>query len=171
MNALRRLLSFSLAALCLPAALYANTPEEKEGADAVASTIPRFVSFRSEEVNLRTGPGTRYPIKWVYRKEGLPVEVVEEFEHWRKVKLPDGEDGWVFKGMLSGKRNVQIKAEVETVYQRPELNAPKVMRLEKGVVAELKICQEDWCQVSIAGAEGWIKKTSLYGVYANKESY
>lgn len=143
-----------------------------DNADAAASTnLPRFVSFRSDEVNLRAGPGTRYPITWVYRKDGLPVEVTEEFEHWRRVRLPDGENGWVFKGMLSGKRTVQVTEAVETVYLRPELNAPKLLRLERGVIAELKTCNDSWCHITIAGTDGWIRKKSLFGVYDGKTAY
>jgi len=41
--------------------------------------LPRFVSLRAAEVNLRTGPGVRYPIDWVYHRRGLPVEVIDEF--------------------------------------------------------------------------------------------
>lgn len=167
---------FRLLAACISLSVsfaYAaeSETEDSTNADTASANIPRFVSLRSDEVNLRTGPGTRYPIKWVYRKENLPVEVVEEFEHWRKIKLPDGEDGWIFKGMLSGKRTVLIKSNVETIYQRPELNSPKLLRLEKGVVAELKLCSDDWCQISIAGTDGWLKKSGIFGVYSDKTAY
>ena len=71
-------------------------------------TIPRFVSLRSNKVFVRTGPALRYPIKWIYTREGLPVEVVQEFDTWRKVRDKDGEEGWIHSSLLSGKRHAVI---------------------------------------------------------------
>src|SRR5690606_13563935 len=57
--------------------------------------IPRFVSLASDEVNVRTGQGPKYPVKWVYTTKNRPVEVILEYDAWRKVKDMDGEQGWV----------------------------------------------------------------------------
>src|SRR5581483_9127238 len=73
--------------------------------------VPRFVSLKPEEANARTGPGTRYPIAWVYRRPGLPVEVIEEYDLWRKIRDIDGATGWVHKSMLDGRRTVMIKSK------------------------------------------------------------
>src|SRR5579872_1021736 len=73
--------------------------------------VPRFVSLKSDEVNVRTGPGTRYPIQWVYRRAGLPVEVIEEYDVWRKIRDSEGTAGWVHKTMIDGKRNIMIRAK------------------------------------------------------------
>ncbi|HYD19425.1 MAG TPA: SH3 domain-containing protein [Patescibacteria group bacterium] len=130
--------------------------------------VPRFVTLGPDEVNLRTGPGTRYPIKLVIRKGGLPVEVTREFEVWREVRDKDGDRGWVHKAMLSGRRAVIVKDQLRTLLAKPDPNAPPVVRLEPGVVADLETCQGDWCDLKIASYEGWIKRSDIWGVYPDE---
>ncbi|MBI1276206.1 SH3 domain-containing protein [bacterium] len=127
--------------------------------------IPRFVSFKSEEVNVRTGPGTRYPVQWVYKSGGLPMEVVEEFEQWRKVKDVDGETGWVHQSMLSGKRRVMVKAEQAVLLRQPRDGAAPLVRAERGVIGDVIECQLQWCSVQISNIKGWARKDVLWGIY------
>ena len=70
--------------------------------------LPRFVSLRADEVNMRTGPGVQYPVEWVYKRQGLPAEIIAEFGTWRKVRDWQGTQGWIHQSMLSGKRNFII---------------------------------------------------------------
>ena len=42
--------------------------------------LPRFVSMASNEVNVRTGPGQDYPIRWTYVRRDLPVKIVEDID-------------------------------------------------------------------------------------------
>ena len=71
-------------------------------------TLPRFVSLRASEVNMRTGPGTRYPIAWVYKQRNLPVEIVDEFDTWRRIRDWEGSEGWVHQSMLHGRRSIMV---------------------------------------------------------------
>ncbi len=130
--------------------------------------IPRFVSLKSDEVNLRTGPGIRYPIKWIYKRQRLPVEIIEEFENWRKIKDSTGESGWVYKGMVEGRRTALVKGEVRTLYQRPDITSKPLVKLEAGVVSNLLSCDEKWCEIEIAGLSGWISRDGIYGVYESE---
>jgi SH3-like domain-containing protein len=141
-------------------ALTATAQEEKQ-----ALPIPRFVILGADEVNVRTGPGTRYPIRLVYRKEGLPVEVIREFDIWRQIRDVDGDDGWVHKSMLSGRRAVIIRQQVQSLLKKPEEGAAPIVRLEPGVIAGVKACEEDWCRLEIASYKGWVKKEQVWGVY------
>lgn len=135
-----------------------------------ALPIPRFVSFKSAEVNVRTGPGVRYPIKWTYLKKNLPVEVVDEFDNWRKVKDHLGEEGWVHQTMLSGKRMAIITgAEPAAVLHRPEQDASPAFRAAPDVMGEIISCKPDWCYLSIDGLKGWLPKDAFYGVYKDEE--
>lgn len=138
------------------------------GAGAESLPVPRFVSLATGEVNLRTGPGMRYPVKLVVRKSGLPVEVVREFDVWRQVRDIDGDDGWVHKSMLSGRRSVIVKAQVQTLLRKPESSAKPVAKLEPGVVARLQTCKEGWCEINASGYDGWIKKETIWGVYPDE---
>ncbi len=150
--------------------LYAAVPMAlAKDADKKALLVPRFVTLATDEVNMRTGPGMRYPIRMVIRKEGLPVEVIREFDIWRQVRDAQGDEGWVHQSMLSGRRAVILKKQVQPLLEKPKAEARPVARLEPGVVASLKSCNEDWCQISVAQFEGWVSRQALWGVYPQEK--
>lgn len=128
--------------------------------------LPRFVTLGSDEVNVRTGPGPKYPITWVYNKKGLPVEVVLEYEVWRKIRDKDGEGGWVHSSLLSGNRAGIIQAEdYAPMRNKPEEDSKLRVKLERGAVVSLDECEKDWCEVDVAGYSGWVKREFIWGVY------
>lgn len=131
-----------------------------------ALPIPRFVSLASTEVNLRTGPGTRYPIQWVYTKKHLPVEIINEFDTWRKVKDIQGDEGWVHQTMVSGYRYGIIKDDEHIVRSSPDDDSIVIARLEPGVIVKVDACELNWCDISVDGNyKGWVEKDALWGVY------
>ncbi|MDE0780451.1 MAG: SH3 domain-containing protein [Alphaproteobacteria bacterium] len=129
--------------------------------------IPRWVSIRANEVNMRTGPGVRYPIDWVLQIQNLPVEVVGEFENWRKVSTQDKTAGWVHKSMLSGNRMSSVAVARARMMRKPNSDASITAYVEEGVVVSLDGCDPDWCRVAIAshGVKGWIPRAALWGLY------
>lgn len=134
--------------------------------ERTASPLPRFASLRSAEANVRAGPGTRYPIQWVYRREGLPVEIVEEFEHWRKIRDSEGASGWVHKTMLDGRRTALIKGKEPRVLRGdPDAAASPVFKAEPGVIGGLMACAREWCRLKVGDRKGWLPKAQLWGVY------
>jgi SH3-like domain-containing protein len=130
--------------------------------------IPRFVSLRSEQVNVRTGPGERYPIEWVFNRKDLPVEIVGEFENWRKIRDSDGAEGWVHQRMVVGRRSVLVRDKLRELHRKPSDGAEVVARLEPGVVAKLLECDGPWCRVEKAGISGWLKRSEVWGVYPDE---
>lgn len=128
--------------------------------------LPRFVSVRGVEVNMRTGPGMQYPIEWVYRLQGLPLEVVAEHKTWRKVRDWDGSQGWVHQSMLAGKRAFMVTGGPVSIHVQAATDSVEVARAETGVVGQLKACPErsDWCEVSVDGFDGWLQRTDFWGV-------
>ena len=130
--------------------------------------IPRFVTLRAREVNVRTGPGVRYPIDWVFQRPNLPVEVVAEFDTWRKIRDFEGTEGWVHQSMLSGRRTVIVAAAVRMLRREPAESAPPMARLEPGVIAWLEVCRDDWCEVEVAGIDGWLRRGDIWGVRAGE---
>jgi SH3-like domain-containing protein len=130
--------------------------------------VPRYVSLRSEEVNVRTGPGVRYPVEWVFNRRNMPVEVVEQFEHWRKIRDIEGTEGWVHQSMLSGKRHAIVTGDVRSLRRRPEAGSPEVARLEPGVIAQLIECQGQFCRVEAGGIKGWLPRAEFWGVYPSE---
>lgn len=131
--------------------------------------LPRFVSLRAGEVNLRTGPGIRYPIDWVYRRKGLPVEVIDEFETWRRIRDHEGTMGWVHQSMLEGLRRVLVMPKSQVLRRAPQPESRAVARLEPGVVAKLVGCDGPWCQVQVEGYAGWLKRAGVFGLYPDEK--
>ncbi len=129
--------------------------------------LPRFASLASSEVNVRTGPSTDHPIRWVYTRARLPVRVVEEFDVWRRIEDPDGETGWTRANLLSVQRTVMVRGESMLGMRRSAAaDARVVAQVEPGVVAAFQGCEEDWCQVEVEGERGWLPRGNLWGVAA-----
>ncbi len=130
--------------------------------------VPRFVSLRSDEINLRAGPGTDYPVMWVLLRQAWPVEVIAEFDQWRRIRDVDGTVGWVHQTMLTGRRTMLVAGETATLRAAPDPTATPVLRAEVGVQGELIACRPDWCRVEIAGHEGWLDRIHIFGVLADE---
>ncbi len=126
--------------------------------------LPRFVSLRANEVNFRTGPGVRYPIEWVFMRAGLPVQVIAEFDTWRKIRDPDGTEGWVHQSMLSGRRHVIVIEQVRSLRKTPAPAAVPIARLEPGVILRLATCRAAWCEVEVGGRRGWLPRANVWGL-------
>ncbi len=134
--------------------------------------IPRFVSLRADEVNLRAGPGMQYPIEWVYRRPDLPVEVIDEFDNWRKLRDWEGTEGWVHSSMIQAKRTAQVLPEVDggprTLRRAPGPNAPAVATLQPDALGLLIGCDKDWCQLGFGSFEGWLRRDEFFGIHPNE---
>ena len=129
--------------------------------------IPRFVSLRSSEVNLRVGPGHHFPTEWVYRRANLPVEIVAEFGDWRKVRDLDSTQGWIHRSLLSGHRYVVVLDDRTPLRTSDDTDAPTIAFLQVGALAKLQKCSTTFCYVQIRQAtsyKGWVPKRSLWGV-------
>jgi SH3-like domain-containing protein len=130
--------------------------------------IPRMVSLRSSRINARSGPGSRYPIEWVYQQKGAPVEIIAEFELWRQIKDWEGSETWVHKAMLSGRRFVKVVNPGENnIYAKPETDSRVVAHVEDGVVGEVDKCpaDSDMCLIKFDSVQGWMPRNVLFGVY------
>jgi len=132
--------------------------------------LPRFASLRSNKVNVRTGPGLRYPIEWVYQKREMPIEIIAEYETWRKIKDWQDTLGWVHQSMLSGKRMFIIINSPQAIRKRGKTKSIAIAEAEPGVIGTLKSCktQSDWCRVQIGEYNGWLRRTQIWGAYKNE---
>ncbi|MFO1080410.1 MAG: SH3 domain-containing protein [Reyranellaceae bacterium] len=130
--------------------------------------IPRFASLRSDEVNVRTGPGTRYPVDWVFKRKTMPVEIVAEYENWRKIRDWQGASGWVHQSLLTGKRSFIVPAKPASLYKTPATSAEVVAKLEPEVMGEIRSCAGDWCRVRTSSVSGWVERTGIWGVYKSE---
>ena len=135
--------------------------------------VPRFVSLKSDRVHARQGPGTDHKILWIYRRAGLPVEVVREFEGWRQVRDSEGAEGWILQSLVSGRRTAlvmpwELKSasppRISLLSDDRDDSAP-VAILEVGVIANVRSCDTRWCFVSVGEYRGYIEQKRLWGVY------
>lgn len=132
--------------------------------------LPRFASFKANEVNMRRGPGTQYEIIWIYRQKTLPVEIIQEFDTWRKIRDPEGTIGWVHKTMLSGKRTAIITGEQKTLRRNPDSQGEPKAYLAQGVIVTLDHCTADWCRVEAGGGiSGWLARGDIWGIYFDEK--
>ncbi len=146
----------------MPIDTYAGEGEEK-------LPLPRFVSTRSNEVNVRTGPGVRYPIKWVMVKENMPVEVIAEYEDWRKVRDIEQAEGWVHKAMLSGRRTAIVKTNKKSIFEKLGQKSKVVAVANKGTILTIEECDGNTCEVEASKVNGFIKMEDIWGVYEGEK--
>jgi SH3-like domain-containing protein len=167
MRAAARLCAFLGMALAA-AAPPAWAPAWAQSGDGVGEVtnlpVPRYVSLRSSEINVRRGPGLDYRKDWVFHRAGLPVRIIEEYGDWRRIVDKDDAGGWVYHAMLTGRRTVLVTAEDAVLRSEASEGAPPVARAEQGVVARLHACRPDWCEIEAGGHEGWVRKSAIWGV-------
>ncbi len=134
--------------------------------------LPRFVSLKSAKVRVRRGPSTQYRVAWVYRAKGLPVEIVAEFEQWRRIRDADGEEGWIKRSLLSGWRTALVapwsRGKGFYLHEAPDAGSAAVAVVKGGVIGEVTKCTGEWCKLKIGDFQGWIEQPVLWGVYPNE---
>ncbi|MBS0639059.1 MAG: SH3 domain-containing protein [Acetobacteraceae bacterium] len=137
-------------------------PEKPEGAP---SRLPRFAALRSDEVNMRVGPGSRYRIEWVYKRRDMPVEIEREFDVWRWVQDPDGNKGWVHQATLMGRRNFIVQKADATLRSEPSDRGSAVAVLKPGVIGRIRSCEAaaEWCNVQAGGYRGFLRRSQFWG--------
>ena len=135
--------------------------------------VPRFVSLKSDRVNVRSGPNKDQDVRWVYTRAGMPVEITAEFENWRRIRDWEGAEGWVYHSLLAGKRSAVVvptlKDDLVPLYERANVESAVVARLQSGVLGQLKSCNGLWCEFSGKDFSGWIKQERLWGAYPNEK--
>lgn len=133
--------------------------------------IPRFVSLKSGRVNSRIGPGVNYSVEWMYLKPGLPMEIIQEYDNWRRVRDADGSEGWINQSLLSGRRTA-----IAAPWQKGKDNRINLLAdadptsrtlavIEPGVIGTIHACNGDWCEMTFDGHTGWISQSLVWGAY------
>lgn len=161
-----------------PAAVQAPAPAQAQPAQASAAAdatqapkLPRFASLRSDDVNMRAGPGTRYRIEWVYRREALPVEIEREFDVWRWVRDPDNIQGWVNKATMIDRRTFIVAKADATMRTTASDTASPVAVLKPGVVGRIRSCEAGaaWCEVQTGSYRGFLRRDQFWGTFPGEK--
>ena len=172
-QSIRAICGLALAVAFLAAAAPAARAAGEAAGTVTGLPVPRFVSLKSDRVNVRGGPNKDQDVRWVYTRAAMPVEITAEFENWRRVRDSEGAEGWVYHSLLSGRRTAVItmktKDELAALYDRADPASAVVARLQAGVVAQVKRCTAGWCHVAGNGFDGWIEQQRLWGVYADEK--
>jgi len=132
--------------------------------------IPRFVSLKKGRVNVRRGPSKDYQVAWVFVRKDLPIEIIAEFEQWRRIRDNDGAEGWIFHSLLTGKRTALItpwrpKEDTVKLYEAKGKTDAVVALVQPGAMGKVTSCDGTWCQFSSQGYAGWLPQKMLWGVY------
>jgi SH3-like domain-containing protein len=132
--------------------------------------VPRFVSLKADEVNVRRGPAWDQGVAWVFRRAGLPVEVIAEFDVWRQIRDSEGGTGWVVGTLLSGRRTVLVapwkqKGQTVELYASESRSAPVSAKLAPGVLGDVRECDGQWCRITAGNIAGYVLQEMAWGVY------
>jgi SH3-like domain-containing protein len=165
----------AMLALALPGAAWAQTNNPS------GLKLPRFVTTRSSPINVRVGPGVKYEVAWEYLKDGVPVEIVQEFDTWRKIRDVDGSEGWVHQNLLQGGRAgyvTPLMANGDVVLHSGATDSSSTRAtLGAGLRVTIKACDGAWCEVTAsqqvegeraASYSGFIHQEELWGVYPDE---
>ena len=153
----------------------AAATEDNGGETPEKLPLPRYVSLKSARVNLRVGPGRDYAVTWLYLKPGLPVEVIQEYDLWRRVRDSEGTEGWVYHSLLSGQRTAIAapwlvgKNSTVDMHGAAAPDGTVVARMEPGVVATVDECGFGWCEVEAGGRKGFVAQSQIWGVYPDEK--
>jgi len=136
--------------------------------------VPRFVSLKSDKVNVRSGPTKDHDVAWVYSRAALPVEITAEFENWRRIRDWEGAEGWVYHSLLSGRRTAVVsvqkgKQDLVELRNKPDSTSAVTAKLQGGVLGSVRRCKDGWCRVTGDGFDGWVEQARLWGVYPNEK--
>jgi SH3-like domain-containing protein len=172
-TALHRLADVNLFAVALFLALVMQSAHGEQTGSASGLPVPRFVSLKSDRVNVREGPSKDHRTLWVFQRAGLPVEITAEFEIWRKIRDSEGAEGWVLHSLLSGRRTALImpwKKEIDSIlYSKASADSAPAAKLQPNVLANVKRCDGTWCHVWGEGFDGYIQQSKLWGVYPHEK--
>ena len=148
-------------------------PVTHEPGSATGLPVPRFVNLKSDHANLRRGPGTDYPVDWVFVRRRMPLEIIAETSRWRKVRDADGDVGWIWHSMLDGRRTALFRKDKDDaptpILEEPKPGAAVVAYADANVLANLKSCKGAWCRIEAQGYEGYVLRVSLWGVYPDED--
>jgi SH3-like domain-containing protein len=162
-------------ALAVVAAGSAARAAGETAGSASGLPVPRFVSLKSDRVNVRGGPTKDHDVTWVYTRPGLPVEITAEFENWRRIRDWEGAEGWVYHSLLSGRRMAIVAPKSKatddllSLHEKADRQSAVRARLQSGVLGTVKRCSAGWCHITGSGFDGWIEQDRLWGVYPDEQ--
>ncbi len=141
----------------------------KRGLGKSGLPLPRFVSLKTDRVNVRRGPSNEHNVSWVFTRKDLPVEIIAEFDHWRRVRDSDGEEGWIYQSLLTGRRTAMVapwrRNNNVPLHAQASSSSAKIALVSGGVVGRVRFCDGSWCRITVSEYDGYMEQAMLWGVY------
>ena len=122
-----------------------------------------FLMLKNNKVNVRYGPGFDYPIKFIYKKNKLPLQVIDRKENFRKIIDHKKNSGWIHRSQLRKSKSL-ITTSSKILFKRPTKFSKPIAKLNEGRLLLIKKCEKDWCNVKTGKFSGWIKKNNVWGI-------
>jgi SH3-like domain-containing protein len=132
------------------------------------TSIAEMLSVNSDSVNLRSGPGTNYDVKWEYGK-GFPLQIITKKGDWVEVSDFENDSGWIYKPLLSDKGHMIVKVHKNenkkiNIRSGPGTNYKIVGKAYYGVVFETLEQRDGWIKIKHeTGLVGWISRSLIWG--------
>lgn len=126
--------------------------------------FPYFVATSSNDVNVRSGPASSYPILLNYKAKGVPVKVIDKYQSWLQIQNFNGVVGWVYQN-LTKKSNTALVVKKVNVF-----NAQNAIVgiINTNNVVKLHGCNNNTCNISFnannISIKGWVFKQGLWGI-------
>lgn len=158
----------TIAAGAILCALLAEAASAGARGPVTGLPLPRFVSMKAPEGNVRRGPALSHRIDWVFKHAGTPLKITAEHGHWRRVEDRSGEGGWMHYSLLSGSRMGLVTGAKTAFRLKPTEGAAAAAFAEEGAILRMTRCEAQWCQVMAQGQKGWVQKTSIWGVFPSE---
>ena len=131
---------------------------------AAKAENPYWASINATRAMMRAGPGRNFPVLWEYRRQELPVKVIQSYQDWRKVIDPDGATGWLETHLLSLTRTAIVRGgEPRELHESADASAAVIWRVEAGVVGRVSQCANGWCKFDVHGRNGFVETGALWG--------
>ncbi len=146
----------------------AQVPETPPTRGASGLLLPRFVTLSESKANVRRGPGEAYPLLWQYRRQGLPVEIIAEYQKWRRIRDHEGEEGWMHSRLLRGPRMVMVRSGPNALALKSRADKAGATKayVQDGAIGKISECQDNWCEVAFESHQGWLPRNQLWGLQA-----
>ena len=131
--------------------------------DMPQAVAQQMVSVSREEVNLRSGPGTRYPAEWVLSR-GFPLKVVGRRGDWLQVLDFENDKGWILRTLTSNTAYHIVKVKTANLRSQPTTSSRIVGRVSYGDALRTLERKSGWVKVQRdGGLQGWISRNLLWG--------
>ena len=110
---------------------------------------------KAEKLNVRKGPSIEEQ-RVGSLDRGMVVEILETNNGWNKIKLTDGNEGWV-SGDYTEKENATVTANKLNVRKGPATEHDKLDTLDKNTEIKLLEEQDNWYRIKLDDKkEGWV---------------